>query len=62
MLDRRPYLYIVNNMTGCAIGISDYGFSCVIYATSENEAISWGKDVATEYARRFQAPYHPLAD
>ncbi len=55
-----PYLYVVSNLTGCAIGISDYHFSCVVYAKSEDEAKAWGIDVATEYANKFGFPPHAI--
>ena len=52
MPEPSAFLYMVNNMTGCAIGISDYGFSCVIYAASEDEARDWGITVAIEFAAK----------
>lgn len=57
MQDKSRFLYVVSNMLGCAIGVSDYGFSCVIHATSREEAEVWGHEVAEEYATRFG--FHP---
>ena len=53
MPDQRTYLYVVSNMLGCVLGVSDYGFNCGIHATSEDEAELWGHKVTTEYAARF---------
>lgn len=57
MTDQKPYLYTVTNMFGCVLGVTDYGFSCVVFAESEEDAHSWGLRVATEYAARFG--FHP---
>ena len=52
MQNKRTFLYVVSNMLGCAIGVSDYGFNCAIHAASEEEAELWGHKVAAEYAAR----------
>jgi hypothetical protein len=56
----KRYDYILSNPSGCALGISDYCFSCIIHADSEAEAKSWGIHVATLYSERFGLPPHQL--
>jgi hypothetical protein len=56
----KRYDYFVSNFLGCALGISDYYFSCVIQADTEEEAKSWGIHVATLYSERFGLPPHQL--
>jgi len=60
MTEQNPYLVFVSNFTGCVIGVSDYGFSCVIHADSKDEARAWGIEVATEFADRFGFPPHNI--
>ena len=60
MSESRAFLYVVNNMMGCAIGISDYGFSCVVYALTEDQARDWGITVAIQYAAKFGFPPHAI--
>jgi len=57
---RKPYTYFVANLTGCAIGISDFHLSCCVCAASESEAESWGLHVAALYAERFGLPPHNI--
>lgn len=47
-------------MAGCAIGVSDYGFSCVVHAATREEAQDWGITVAIEYAHKFGFPPHNI--
>jgi hypothetical protein len=54
------YVYIVANMMGCAIGVSDYHFSCVVDAASKQEAAAWGHEVAVRYSERFGFAPHGL--
>ncbi|MFK7817682.1 MAG: hypothetical protein AB8G99_03100 [Planctomycetaceae bacterium] len=60
MLGQLPFLYVVSNMMSCAFGVSDYGFSCVIYADTKDDARDWGATVAKRYASRFGFPPHGI--
>ena len=57
---RKPYTYFVANLTGCAIGISDFHFSCCVCAESADIAEEWGLHVAALYAERFGLPPHNI--
>lgn len=54
------YWYHVSNLLGCALGISDYHFACVILADAKDEAKAWGDQVASLYSERFGFPPHHL--
>jgi hypothetical protein len=58
MTEPRAFRYVVTNMFGCAIGGSEYKFSCVVYASTEDEARDWGMTVAIRYASKFGFPPH----
>jgi hypothetical protein len=60
MTELRAFLYVVTNMYGCAIGGSEYKFSCVVYALTQDEAHDWGNTVAIRYASKFGLPPHEV--
>lgn len=57
---RKPYTYFVTNLTGCAIGISDFGFSVTVCANSREDAEGWGHHVASIYSEKFGLPPHGI--
>ncbi|MGC3966539.1 MAG: hypothetical protein QM775_03975 [Pirellulales bacterium] len=48
----RRFHYFNECLTG-VFGVSDYCFSCVVEAESEEQAFEWGQRVAKEYNDRF---------
>jgi hypothetical protein len=44
----RSFIYFNCCMTG-VLGVSDYGFDCIIDAENRPEALEWGNRVAAEY-------------
>jgi hypothetical protein len=47
------YLYQNMELFG-AVGISDYSFTCLIDAPTEQAALEWGHEVAREFDERYR--------
>ena len=59
-IERKPYTFVLANWSGCAIGISDFGFAVTVCAESEKDAEEWGKRIALLYSKQFGIPPHGI--
>jgi hypothetical protein len=57
---RKPFTYLVCNMRGCAIGISDYGLAFEIHAQNEDQTMAWGDHLSELHSEEYGLPPHGI--